>query len=263
MVKDNILWIFIHPIRSGGVTLFEFIKKNAQKEEIFLVSEARYNFKDFQRFDPKKTRFILGHATYYGIHNLAQDKEPRYFIFLRDPAERIVSYYNSKMGKDKKRIPFSVWYKNQEKNDLVNFLDLKYRGSESSRIHTPKIFIPILRKLNYRSFFFLQTLALKFLKIKKNYEKKKLENAKKLLDACWFIRILGHDEDKDFNFLIKEMGFKDLKWEKKTGLTKNILKVTPELRKKIYKDNPLDVEIYEYALKLKELKKEKRFPPSR
>ena len=255
MNKDNILWIFIHPIRTGGVTLIEFIKKNTPKEEVFLASEARYNFKDFQKFNPQKTKFALGHATYYGMHKLALNKEARYFTFLRDPAERVVSYYNAKMEETKKRIPFEVWYRNQIKDDLVNFLDLKYKGSESSRIHTPPNFMPIVRKLNYKNFYLLQNLISKFYKKNKKSDLRKLENAKKLLDACWFIRILDHDEDKDFNLLIKAMGFKNQKWEKKTGLTKNVLKVTPELREKIYKENPLDYELYQYAIRLKNLKR--------
>lgn len=259
-MKDNFLWIFIHPIRSGGGTILEYLRERVPEDEVSFTSEIRYNFSNAKKLNRDKVRFMLGHATYYGIHKLVPNKEPRYFIFLRDPAESVVSYYNAKMQELKEKIPFDVWYKNQVKDDLVNFLDLKYRGSESSRIHTPKIFVPILRKLNYKTFYFLQTLVSKFLKTSRKNQLNKLENAKKLLDACWFIRILGLDEDADFRLLINAMGFKDSTWEKKTG-TKNTLKVTPEIREKIYKENPMDVELYNYAVKLRkeklsEIKKE-------
>jgi len=158
------------------------------------------------------------------------------------------------MQEIKNKIPFDEWYKKQMKNDLVNFLDLKYRGSESSRINTPKFFMPLIKKLNYKSFYFLQTMTSHFLNFFGSNEKEKLENAKKLLDLCWFIRILDNDEDKDFNFLINAMGLKDFKWEKKTGLTKNTFKITPKIRQMIYKDNALDYELYNYALELRKKK---------
>ena len=146
-MKDNILWIFLHPIRTGGNTLIEHIKKQVPADEIFLSSVARYKCDVFSKFDRNKTRFALGHATYYGMHKLAPNKEARYFIFLRDPAERVLSYYNTQMQLMNKKIPFDIWYKHQVKNDLVNFLDLKYRGSESSKVYTPQTFYVDYQKI--------------------------------------------------------------------------------------------------------------------
>ncbi len=251
-MDDDILWIHIHPLRTGGATILNTIRVNAPVEERFEASDARYNIYP-KKFDPKKLKFMLGHATYYGIHNLVPGKKPRYFVFLRDPAERIVSYYNAKMLETKKVIPFDDWYKNQMKNDMVHFLDLKYKGYASSRTPVPSIFMPIIRKLNYRTFFFLQTLALKFMKKTKKAELNKLENAKKLLDLCWFVGII-ENSDEDVPFLFKAMNLKNMEW-KKTTLSKKLVKVDDELRDRIYKDNPLDLEIYQYALRLNKQKR--------
>lgn len=253
-MKDNSLWIFLHPPRTGGGTLLNTLLKRVPKEEILSTSLVRYNL-DSAKFDKKKIRFMIGHATYYGIHKLVPEKTPRYFIFLRDPAERIVSHYNAKMIKETRLIPFNEWYKNQIKNEMVHVIDLKFKGSESTTINTPRIFIPLLKKLNYKSFYMLQSILFKILgltKSNKNNDLKKLENAKKLLDFCWFVGII-EKSDEDIPFLLKEMGIKNAKWEKET-LSKKVLILNEELRQKIYRENPLDLELYNYALKLRESK---------
>ena len=257
-MEDNVLWIFIHPIRSGGNTFIEFIRKHTPKEEIFMASNVRYGQKEFPEFDSKRTRFALGHATYYGMHKLAPKKEARYFTFLRDPASRIVSYYNAKMQESDKVIPFEIWYKDQMKNDLVHFLDLKYKGQASSRTPVPGLLIPLIKRMNYRVFAFFQGMALKFMEKGKEADVKKLENAKKLLDKCWFVGIVENSK-KDFRYLLDAMGFKGIKYQDDPGsISKKILKLDDELRKRLYKDNALDLEIYQYALKLNREKRPKK-----
>lgn len=242
------VWIFLHPPRTGGGTLLNTLLVRVPKEEILSTSVIRYQ-KDPEKFDPKKIRFIIGHATYYGIHNLVPDKTPKYFIFLRDPAERLVSHYNVKMMKEQNPIPFDKWYKNQIRNEMVHVLDLKYKGSASTRIHTPNIFVPLLRKLSYKTTYMIQSVVFNILRLNKRDDYGKLENAKKLLDACWFVGII-ENSDKDIPYLLKEMGLKEAKWEKES-LSKKILILDDKLRKKIYEENPLDWELYNYALKLR------------
>jgi hypothetical protein len=251
---DNIVWVYIHPTRTGGQTILNTLEREIPPEQILSTSVRRYQ-KHPEKFDKNKIKFIVGHATYYGIHNLVPNKIPKYFVFLRDPAERMVSYYNAKMLETKEIIPFEGWYKDQMKNDTIHFLDLKYKGYASSRTPVPSIFMPIIRRLNYKSFFFLQTLALKFMKKDKKTELKKLEYAKKLLDKCEFVGIIDNS-DVDVPYLFALFGLKNKKWEK-TTLSKKILKLDEELREKIYKDNPLDVELYRYALELNKKRKAK------
>ena len=86
-------------------------------------------------------------------------------------------------------------------------------------------------------------------KYKKN-DFKKLENAKKLLDLCWFVGIV-EESDKDFKVLFDSMGLKNVKWEKSDAPYKRVLKLDDELRENIYKENPLALELYNYALNIR------------
>ncbi len=246
-MDNKTLWIFLHPPRTGGGTILNTLLKRVPDNQIFSTSLVRYNLKPKQ-LDKNKVRFIIGHATYYGIHKLVPNRTPRYFIFLRDPAERIVSHYNAKMLHEKKLIPFNQWYKNQIKNEMVHFLNLKYKGSGSSRIPVPDFLLPLIRKLSYKATYIIQTIIFNLLGLNNKNDSKKLENAKKLLDLCWFVGVI-ENSDEDVPFLFNAMGIKNAKWEKVT-LSKKIIKVDDKLRKRIYKDHALDVEIYNYALKL-------------
>ncbi len=250
-MDDNILWILLHPPRTAGNTIIETILKNVPREEVFMTSLARYGL-DTEKFNKDKVRFMLGHATYYGIHKLVPQRVPRYFILLRDPAERLVSHYNMKMQDEEKKIPFDKWYKNQIKNEMVNFLDLKFKGSESSRMRVPKFLLPLIQKVNYKKIYFAQTVAFNLLNLNKKNDTKKLENAKKLLDLCWFVGIT-EKSNEDFKFILNSMGLKDIQYID-DGKSKKVVKVDNKLRKKIYKENPLDIELYKYALSLREKK---------
>ncbi len=250
-MKSNDLWIFLHPPRTGGNTIIETIIKEYPKEEIYLPSVTRYQ-KNPETFNPNKVRFMLGHATYYGMHKLVPNKNPKYFVVLRDPAERLISHYNAKMQNEQNKIPFDKWYKNQIKNEMVHVLDLKYNGSPSTRINTPNMFMPLIRKLNYKTTYSLQTAYFKIKGLNKKNDVKKLENAKKLLDACWYVAIT-EKSDKDFPFLLKSMGVKNTKYVN-DGESKKILVLDDKLRQKIYQENPLDWELYNYALDLREKK---------
>lgn len=243
------LWIFLHVPRTGGNTLSEAIGKRFPKEEVLMTSHIRYHP---AKVDFSKLRFIFGHATYYGIHEKVPDREPRYFTFLRDPAERQISHYNIKMQYEKDIIPFEEWNKNQVRNEMVHYLDLKFKGSESSSIRGTKIFMPIIRMMNYRIVYFLHSLFFKVFGLNKKNDLKKLENAKKMLDLCWFVGLTEKSKE-DFDFLIKSMGLKRLDFIRQ-GKSKRILELNDELRNQIYKENPLDVELYNYAIELREKK---------
>src|SRR3989344_1488880 len=245
-MENKVLWIFLHPPRTGGGTLFNTLLKRVPKDEILSTSRLRYKL-DTEKFDKNKIKFMVGHATYYGIHKIVPNKEPRYFIFLRDPAERIVSDYNLKMINEETPMPFGVWYKNQIKNEMTHVLDLKFKGSESTRIHTPKVFMPLIRKMNYKTFYFVQSIIFKIFRLDKSdkeRDRKKLENAKKLLDLCWFIVII-EKSDHDIPFLLNKMGIKKVKLEKET-LKKKVLIPDEKLKQQIYHDNPEDLELYRY-----------------
>lgn len=243
------LWIFLHVPRTGGNTLSEALAKKFPKEEVLLTSHIRYHP---EKVDYSKLKFIFGHAAYYGIHEKVQDKEARYFTFLRDPAERQISHYNMKMQYEKEHIPFEEWNRNQVRNEMVHFLDLKFKGSESSSIRGTKIFMPIIKKMNYRMVYAIHTLFFKIFRLNKRNDLRKLENAKKMLDLCWFVGLTEKSEE-DFRSLINSMGIKKINLIRQ-GKSQKILKLNDELRARIYKENPLDVELYNYAVELRNKK---------
>ena len=111
----------------------------------------------------------------------------------------------------------------------------------------------IIRKFSYKTNYFIQNIVSSILGIRKGGERKKLENAKKLLNLCWFVGIAENSRE-DFGFLFKEMGLKKEKLED-VNASKKILELNDKLRKKIYDENPLDVELYQYALDLRDKKK--------
>ncbi len=255
-MKDNKLWIFIHAPRTGGTSLITYIKQSVPKEEIIVPSNIRYGFES-PDFDKKKARFILGHATYYGIHQEFSGKKPIYFTFLRDPAERIVSFYNEKFKNypGSEIVPFEKWYKSQPKNELVRFYNLKLQGSESSHIKIPKILAFFLKfiKIGYKLSNFLQSSIRKVHPYSQT--NKDLENAKIFLDKCHFVAIIENSKE-DSKFLFKLMGIKGVKWERSSTYRKKIIDTNEKIREMIYRDNPLDYKLYKYALELnKRIKK--------
>ena len=258
MVKNkDILWIFLHVPKTGGSTYSDQIKKYFKEEEFVDTSHVRYGFsKSIDKKNLNKIKVIIGHASYYGIHKLFPNKMERYIIFLRDPVDRLVSSYNFEMRtKTGKNLDFWKWYKLQPKNELIHFMDMKFRGKEGTKINVPGRLLKI-----FHNAFFSKTVTYFFQNLFKKYfdifnsnrrMRKKFENSKKLLDRIYYIGFIP-GLDKDLKFLFKEMGI-PTKWED-TNVTpkrKIFFKLDENSRKKIYKDNKYDKEIFDYALKIK------------
>ena len=248
--KKDELWIFLHIPRTGGNTISEVLIKKFP-EQVLLTSKIRYQKKP-SKINKPKIRFILGHATYFGLHKSYPDKIPRYFTFIRDPAERIVSQYNQRMHEMKKEISFDEWHKNQVKNEMVHFLDLKFKGAESSSINTPRFFIPFLRGVNHKIIYTIYSLIFKLLGLHKKNDFQKLKNAKKVLDSCYFIGLTKGDDD--YYKVLDLMGAKEKKLVMQGRPPKRVLMINENLREKIYKEHPLDLELYKYGLGLRNLR---------
>ncbi len=271
-MKDK-LYIFLHLHRSGGTTINKHLHENLIPEVEFIhlgspwLTEKEKKIKKIIRFEKrplslrKKAKVISGHLAYYGIHKLVPEKEPHYFTFLRDPADRLVSFYNSRDWGSSKKPTFEEWYKTRRKNEMVHFYSSKFLGNdETAKI--PKIFRKLssfgnIEKIIFNSKKILNKLG--YFKFKNN-QKEEFENAKKLIDSCWYIGIV-EDSEKDIRFLFKKMGL-PLRWKNfnvggnENPLKKNKLnrtgdfKLSSDLRKKIYSENPLDIKLYNHAKKL-------------
>lgn len=236
----------------------EHLRRNVDSEKVLFHEDYPEdgNLRKVISKRREKIEFIIGHEYSYGIHKLFPGREARYVTFIRNPAERIISRYNYDVsfieGKD--TISFEKWYASQIKNEMTLFFDRKLKGLRASRVSYPEFLKPLLKKIIFRrtrlKTLLLRTIAKKFSRTDKN----SLIKAKSFLDKCYFVAIT-EKLDRDLKFLCGEIGiFKNIKKENVTRKLSNRkqLKLTPALRGKIYKDNGLDFELYEYALGLNE-----------
>lgn len=264
--KNNVLWIFLHLPKSGGTTFNGHLAKHLKEEFFHLDSrESRKKFLELTPEQKNKIRVLAGHETYFGIHKHFPNKKPRYITFIRNPAERLVSQYN-RIATQSKEISIEKWFDKYSKNETVNFFNSRYKGFARKSPEKRKLIIPLVEINKKFKGDFLRMQKIKSIFGFFSSDMKKLENAKKLLDKCWFVGIT-ENLDKDLKFLFKEIGvsikYKNLRVSGKKSTWKNklILEKKPaekkarlkeELRKTIYKQNPLDLELYEYAKEVNE-----------
>jgi hypothetical protein len=257
-MEKKSIYIFLHLPKTGGTTFSQHLVKNLKKDEIMSTSQLRYNLIP-PNIKKDKIRVILGHATYYGIHKLFPEKNPRYVVFLRDPADRFVSSYNFEMRtKPGANISFWKWYESQLKNEMVYFLDMKFRGKEGAKANLPRKTLPFFARIfqNKKIYMFFQKLYETYISLFQSSERinnKKLKNAKKLLDNCWHIGFIDN-LDESLKFLFREIGV-PTKWKDQniTEKSKSFFKLDNKGRKRIYRDNRYDISLYKYALKLQKI----------
>lgn len=256
--KEEYLYIFLHIPKTGGTTFIQHLKNNSKSEEWVSLK----NIKNLSQDKKRKIKYISGHETYYGIHKYFPNKIPRYIIFLRNTANRRISQYNhdiSRMTSNKKPI-FKKWYKTQIKDELCFLLNKKFKGIPGRKIPitSPRI-VKYLRIGTSKIIKMIGFKIFKALHLKRN-KKQELENAKYLLNKCWFIGITEH-LDKDLKELSKKMKLKgkikryrtakDKNEDQKTLEIKKSFNPSDEIKEKINKDNPYDLNLYNYADSLK------------
>ena len=113
--RDDILYVFFHVPKCAGTTLAFHVRSNFQPHQTLCVYMAEkdrfYNIRtgtfgtlasaedvddyldSLSAAEKAGIQVIFGHNVYRTIHE-PFDKTPRYVTFLRDPAERLVSWYN-------------------------------------------------------------------------------------------------------------------------------------------------------------------------
>mgnify|MGYP001568125332 FL=1 len=130
---------------------------------------------------------------------------------------------------------------------------MKFRGKEGAKANIPKSMLPFFAKIfqSKKVYWFFQKmyrLYVSFLQSSEKIQKEKRDNAKKLLDDSWHIGIIS-DLDESLKYLFKEIGV-PVKWKNSNVTEKknSFFKLDEETRRKIYKDNKYDLELYNYAL---------------
>lgn len=90
--------IFLHLPKCGGTTLHSILERLYSSDETFTVrvtSNTQINTEDFHKLpesERDRINVLKGHF-YFGLHKYMTSPS-KYFTFLRDPQERILSYYH-------------------------------------------------------------------------------------------------------------------------------------------------------------------------
>ena len=265
-LDDNFLYIFIHVPKCAGTTIYSHIEEQYKSKSLVrlynleVLKHLENKYGDLNKYITEKgikerwqifkkdwiadmiesmsetqrdsVRIIYGHLVYYGIHELF-NKEARYFSFLREPISRTISHYNfhlslplverkkffKVMRKNGERIPFEEWVENHPVacNRMVWFLSERYIGDDLNDHH-------------------------------RNPTEQDLKNAKEFLKKLYF---LGFTENQnDLQFIYEQLAItkriSDQNVSKKHFVPENY----EETKELILSKNKLDMELYDYAIKL-------------
>lgn len=220
------LFLFVHLPKTGGQTLRNCFIKHLEFHRSFIHlgphGEQKANELGLAPFDqrPEKeralARVILGHGITARTHELVPGKVPRYVIFLREPAELLVSLYNFQMHFNRPPgaaiVPFDQWYAEK-------------------------------RARNYS----IQWFLYQFLQIETSVDLAALRGINAALENFWFV---GCSEylDRDAPLLLRRIGVPaDLQRTNVGGVRyPKFMTLDESLRKRLMADNELDYQLYRH-----------------
>ncbi|NCN07645.1 hypothetical protein GW933_03040 [Candidatus Falkowbacteria bacterium] len=246
--NENIIYVFLHIPKTGGITLRYHIEKNFKKNEFLLlyrsadaglVNKEAVNkhilaMPDNQRH---KLKIIYGHEVYYGIHELFPNRTVRYITFFRSPFQLFSSFYNfSKYKIDHN----NEWFKIEGRPQLLK---------DNDNYDLDKL---ICTRDNLDLAY--QFLVARFLTddFRTNYDYPEnivsLEKIKNILNKFYFIGLA--EESEDFLFIYKKLGinkfFVNRNKTKKSYFNSNDLQIKQQIKSKMQ----FDARLYEYAFEI-------------
>jgi len=137
--------IILHIPKTAGTTI-RMILEDDEKVKLLSVypGEKHYTqLSDIKKMDLKDYDIIYGHIN-FGIHNLAKIDDFKYIAFLRNPVDRIISYYNHVMYNDPnfKNKPISlIKFLNRPDKQVYNHQVRVISGIDFDKFHcNDKIF---------------------------------------------------------------------------------------------------------------------------
>ncbi len=97
----NTVCFFSHVPKTGGTSFESILAKNFTVSEVLHVNAPDLNrFPKLLELKKNKPKFICGHHPMHGLlYQLLPDTPLFHFTMLRDPVDRVISYYNYIKGK--------------------------------------------------------------------------------------------------------------------------------------------------------------------
>ena len=289
--KKEPLYVFLHVFKCAGSSIRKHVEDNFDRGEFFLTygyeSPSLIKRKGIKKYinsltdkQKNKLKIILGHTTYYGIHEFFPNREVRYITFLRDPIKRAISHYNFRRQRFDKilirkeflvdSVKHSTFKKNlrrlkklEEKFKIEFFKNKNLRSFYEWYLFKDKLLQNFMFKFLFSHFFYIGNGDLssndgefgniKGIKIN-NENFKKL---RKILDKFYFIGLTENKED--FLYLYYLLGIK--KYFPKSNVSKKyyVPKHIDKIKKSLFSKNKYDIKLYDYVKEFREKNKDFNF----
>ena len=225
------LYLYHHVPKSAGSTLIHHLDATLSPDESINL-DVKLERKDDVRAHvlqahPRldRLRSVHGHRVFFGLHQIV-DREPRYYTFLRNPVDRVVSLYNFFADHPARRelmhpggelVPIQEFIETFSAHNVsVRFL---YAAMEGEMSPGYAIEHPSDRHVAVASTF---------------------------LDQCWFVGFV-EDFDHDVACIAAAMGVAPPTVRRNASRPHFRIEDDPGVEKRILELNLPDVELYDYA----------------
>jgi len=221
--------IFLHIPKTAGTTLNEILQQQFEPEQIyFLGPTAQKTIREYQELEAEEkepVRLVSGH-TPYGFHEYVAGSST-YFTFLRDPVDRVVSFYHFVRKNEQHYLNSAVVNEFDGIKSFINSGITTMVDNGQTRLISGVWLKPGFGEVTS------QDLEQAKLNLKQNFS------------------VVGLTEQFDATLLL----FREIfTWQNIKYVRQNVSKVsstdrklTPEEREAIVNVNQLDIALYEYA----------------
>lgn len=220
--------VFVHIPKAGGSTLYSVIRNSYHPSEIYKLDMSDWLMSGFRRLRAEqlgKLKVMYGHMD-FSVRDLLPS-DVRYMTFLRDPVQRVLSYYyyarymtTDELHDLAVRLPISQWIREGSRPEFDNGMVRRLSGAMES---VP--FGACTRDM--------------------------LGQAKTNLEEFAFVG-LTERFDESYVALCKRFGWKlgYFRAEKRNTKRPLSLEVTVDAIADIERQNQLDIELYRYAAEI-------------